>query len=76
MVELSPQRRAEFLRFLEAQRASCLWYTRTDWVPATRDEMLRALDAIQKHGDRAAFVRAGEMRLWLSPPSNAGSAGS
>ena len=67
---------AAFCALMEAQRSRCLWYMRSDWRPATVEEMLRVLDAIELHGDRAAFLEAARIRAWFSTHSSAGSAGS
>jgi hypothetical protein len=56
-------------------RARCLWFLRPDYYPATTEEALRVLEAIERHGDRAAFVRAAEIRRCLSPSSSESSAG-
>lgn len=60
---------------VDRTRSQCLWYLREDYYPATRDEALRVLSAIERHGDLAAFREAGELRRWLSPRSNSRSAG-
>jgi hypothetical protein len=61
---------------IDDYRARCLCSLRSDYYPATYEETLRVLDAIERHGDRAAFQRASEIRRWLSPSSSASSAGS
>ena len=55
---------------VDAYRDRCLWFLRTDYYPADRDDMLRALDYIRRYGDREAFRRASELAQWLSPLSN------
>ena len=67
---------AEVRDLVDEYRASCLWYLRRDFQPATREEALRVLDAIARHGDVAAFRRAERLRAWLSPTSSAPSAAS
>jgi hypothetical protein len=62
--------------FVDAYRARCLWFLRSDYYPATADERLRVLDYIQRHGDREAFQRAAALRAWLSRPSSERSVGS
>lgn len=57
-------------------RSTCLWYLREDYYPTTVEQILRILDAIERHGDVAAFRRAAEIRSWLSRHSSAPSAGS
>ena len=61
---------------VERDRDRCLWFLRPDYLPTTRQARLRALESIQRHGDREAFTQAAELREWLSPHSSAGSAGS
>ncbi len=55
---------------VDEYRARCLWFLRADYYPTTPDERLRILDQIQRHGDRAAYVRAAELRQCLLPNSN------
>jgi len=61
---------------VERYRDQCLWFLRRDYLPTTRQARLRALESIQRHGDREAFIQAAELREWLSQHSSAGSAGS
>ena len=76
-MESVPPEVDEALRALiDECRDRCLWFLRRDYYPQGIDESLRVLDAIQRHGDRAAFRRAADIRQWLSPPSNVTSAGS
>ena len=63
-------------RLVDVYRLRCLWFLRNDYYPATDAERLRVLSEIQRYGDRDAFRLAGELREWLSRPSNAPSAGS
>lgn len=39
---------------VERYRDRCLWFLRPDYLPTTRQARLRALDSIQRHGDREA----------------------
>jgi hypothetical protein len=59
---------------VDEYRDRCLWFLRRDYYPATRDEALRVLEAIQRHGTVEAFRRAAEIQSWLSPPSSVTSA--
>ena len=63
-------------RLVDEYRQRCLWFLREDYYPATDEERLRVLRYIQRHGDRGAYVRAAEMRRWLSRPSSAASVAS
>lgn len=66
----------ELRALIDEYRTRCLWFLRPDYYPETRDETLRVLRQIEKHGDREGFVRAARLRRWLSPTSNARSAAS
>lgn len=55
-------------------RSRCLWFFREDFVPVTVCDALLALDNIEKHGDRDAFLEAQRVRKWLSRISSAASA--
>lgn len=54
---------------VEEYRSRCLWFLREDHVPRTREEILRTLDLIERYGDRAGYIRAQEIRTWLSQDS-------
>lgn len=60
---------------MDEYRARCLWYLREDYYPQTVAEACRVLDAIARHGDNAAFRRAGILKQWLSQHSSDTSAG-
>ena len=55
----------EINALVDEYRAQCLWFLRPDYYPATRDERLRILASIQRHGDRAAHIRAAALRKCL-----------
>lgn len=74
MKTLSPAEEERLRALVDEYRDRCLWFLRRDYYPATPEEVLRVLDAIQRHGDRAGFQRAAEIKQWLSHPSNATSA--
>jgi hypothetical protein len=63
-------------RLVDEFRARCLWFLRPGYYPSTREERLRVLAYIERHGDREAFRRAATLKRWLSPTSSAPSAGS
>ena len=63
-------------RLVDEYRRRCLWFLRDDYYPTTDEERLRVLTYIQTHGDRSAYVRAAEVRRWLSRASSAASAAS
>ena len=63
-------------RLVDDYRDRCLWFLRQDYYPARPAEILRVLDQVERHGDRAAHLRAAEIRRWLSRTSSDGSVGS
>ena len=72
----SAELRAEVARLVDEQRSRCLWFLRPDYYPESDEEIERTLRAIERSGDQNAFRRARKLRQWLSPTSNARSAGS
>lgn len=63
---LSVEAVLERTRLLVAEcRAQCLWYLREDFAPSSVEEALRALRAIEQHGNRDAYVKARQLRQWL-----------
>jgi len=56
---------------VEDYRERCLWFLRKDYMPTTTEQILRTLDQIERYGDRAAYVRAEEIRQWLQRHSRA-----
>ena len=63
-------------RLVDEYRDRCLWFLRGDYYPESAEQALRVLGHIERHGDRTAYRRAGEVRQWLSRSSSAGSAAS
>jgi hypothetical protein len=61
---------------MDEYRSRCLWFLRPDYYPESVEEAERVLRALERHGDRVAFQRSARIRQWLSPTSNAISAGS
>jgi len=55
-------------------RDRCLWFLRPDYYPASDTERLRVLDYIARHGDLAAYRRAGRLKQWLLLSTSAPSA--
>ena len=72
----TPETEATLRVLVDDYRVRCLWFLQRDYYPVGVEEALRVLDAIQQHGDVDGFRRAAEVRQWLSPTSNATSAGS
>ena len=58
-------------RLVDEYRHRCLWFLRDDYYPVTDDERLRVLAYIERHGDRRAYLRAAQVRQWLSRASSA-----
>jgi len=70
-------REEDTLRALvDEYRGRCLWFLAPGYYPESASERLRVLDSIQRHGDLAAFKRAGEVKRWVLAHSSAASAGS
>lgn len=61
---------------VERYRDTCLWFLDPAFRASSEAARRRVLDHIARHGDREAFVRATELRSWLSRPSSARSVGS
>jgi hypothetical protein len=61
---------------VDEYRHRCLWFLRNDYYPATDDERYRVLEYIERHGDCRAYLRAAEVRQWLSRTSSERSAAS
>ena len=51
---------------MDEYRLNCLWYMRKDYYPETPTAAIRVLEAIERHGDMAAFKKAAPIRQWLS----------
>jgi len=62
-----------FNALVDDYRTRCLWFLRADYYPVTREERLRVLDYVQRHGDRDAHVRTANLRQWLPQISSADS---
>jgi hypothetical protein len=66
--------RRETQALVEEYRDQCFWFNRQDYLPHEPDELIRALDQIQRYGDLKGFRRAGEIKKWLSHHYSATSA--
>jgi hypothetical protein len=49
----------------ERNRLRCGWFLRADLVPETRDDLLRCLRLMARHGDRATFVLSRKLQKCL-----------
>ena len=70
---LPPDKLEAVRRLVEANRLQCLWFMKEDYLPRSAAEAERVLTAIEQHGDRQAWVKARELRAWLSRTTNAAS---
>lgn len=61
---------AEVRALVTRYRARCLWFLARDFSPTNVEEALRALSYLERYGDRAAFVKAKELRVCLSRNSS------
>lgn len=61
---------------VDEQRIASLWFLRPDYYPSTREERMRVLEQIERHGDLDAFRRAATLRRWLLRTSSVASADS
>jgi hypothetical protein len=68
-------RMAEIEALVEEHRATCLWFLDVSFRPDTPSKAMRALDSIARHGGRQAFIRASELKQWLSRTSSETSSG-
>lgn len=69
-------KRREIRALVDRYRTRCLWFLRADYYPATDAEVCRVLAYLERYGDRDAFIRAADLRRWLSPPFSDASVGS
>ena len=46
-------------------RAMCFWNMAEDFYPQNREQVLMALDCLEKYGNLDAYLRAGRIRKWL-----------
>lgn len=66
--------RIETQALVEEYRDQCFWFFRQDYLPQDPDELIQALDQIQRYGDLDGFRRAGAIKRWLSRHYSATSA--
>jgi hypothetical protein len=59
----------EIDKLVEEYRITCLWFAPADYLPKTDEQRLRALNYIERYGDREAFKRSRSLREWLLHPS-------
>jgi hypothetical protein len=63
-------RMAEIEALVEQNRVTCLWFLDAAFRPDTPAKAMQALDSIVRYGSRDAFIRASELRKWLSQTSS------
>ncbi len=64
----------EVYQLVDEYRDRCLWFLRPDYYPQTIREAATVLEAIEKHGDRAAFQEAATLKRWFLQNSKENSA--
>jgi hypothetical protein len=60
----------EFAELVAHCRTRCLWFLAPDKLPAGREAQLRALECVERYGNREDFIRARRLKQWLSQHSN------
>ncbi len=65
MQSLTPEQREMLRAFIEAHRATHLWFWRCDYHPQTHDEMRRALQTIAQRADVQTWRQVREFESWL-----------
>ena len=50
---------------IESYRSMCFCSFPEDFMPKDKDQLLLALDCLERYGDRNAYCKAGEIRQWL-----------
>jgi len=66
----------EARELIAEHRADCLWFLGSDAIPADGPSIVRLLQKIERHSDRATYQKARRLRECLSRNSSATSAGS
>lgn len=56
---------AELKSVVEDYRSMCFWNMAEDFMPQTREQVLAALDNLERYGTLDAYRRAGVIRSWL-----------
>jgi len=46
-------------------RSMCFWNMAEDFYPKNREQLLIAVDCLEKYGNMDAYRRAGRIRKWL-----------
>ena len=65
MPALSPEQLDTLRAFIEARRASHLWFWRGDYLPQTREEWRLALRTVAKRADVPTWKLIREFETWL-----------
>ena len=66
----------EAQELIAEHRADCLWFLGADAIPTDGPAIARLLQKIERHADRATYLKARRLRECLSRNSSATSAGS
>jgi len=56
---------SEFDELVKTYRTKCLWFCRDSLAPQELSGRLRILEAIERYGDREAFIKTRKLRQWL-----------
>ena len=56
---------SELKSVVEDYRSMCFWNMAEDFMPKTREQVLIALDILERYGTLDAYRRAGVIRSWL-----------
>ena len=65
MESLTPAQLELLWAFIEAHRASHLWFWRADYLPQTESELRQALQTIAKRADVKTWQKIWEFESWL-----------
>lgn len=55
----------ELKSVVDDYRSMCFWNLAEDFMPQTREQVLVALDNLERYGTLDSFRRAGVIRKWL-----------
>lgn len=50
---------------MDNYRSMCFWSFPEDFMPQNKEQLVLALECLERYGDRDAYCKAGEIRQWL-----------
>ena len=57
---------SEDVKFImDNYRSMCFWSFPEDVMPQNKEQLVLALECLERYGDRDAYCKAGEIRQWL-----------